>query len=210
MPKGLSDGEIVRVTAIYLFAFVICIYFLSISNVYVADQHIQRYQLAKSIIEKGELSIPESAYSIRGMDGRAFFLYGLVWPILAVPFYTIGKFVGRHPENLMLLLNPMVGAATVTLVFLFSIALGYSRRSSLVVAVFYGLGTFAWPMDKHPFDHIVETFFVLLSVYFMYLHAAKHAIIRLIFSALCFGIAINTRVVDILALPALLVIMGAG
>src|SRR4030065_29055 len=210
MPKGWSEGDLVRVTAIYLFTFVICIYILSISNVYVADQHIQRYQLAKSIIEKGELSIPESAYSIRGMDGRAYSLYGLVWPILAVPFYTIGKFVGRHPENLMLLLNPMVGAATVTLVFLFSIALGYSRRSSLVVSMFYGFGTFAWPMAKHPFDHVVETLFVLLSVYFMYLHSTKNAIIHLILSTLCFGFAMNTRLVSILALPALLVMMGEG
>ena len=210
MPKGLSEGEIVRVTAIYLFAFAICIFFISISNVYVVDQHIQRYQVAKSIVEKCDVSIPDSTSSIRGIDGRSYSLYGLGWPILVVPFYTIGKFIGRHPENLMLLLNPMVGAATVTLVFLFSVALGYSRRSSLVVAMFYGFGTFAWPMAKHPFDHVVETLFVLLSVYFMYLHTAKHAIIRLIFSALCFGIAINTRLVSILALPALLVMMGAG
>src|SRR3990172_11042156 len=210
MPKGLSEGEIVRVTAIYLFAFAICIFFISISNVYVVDQHIQRYQVAKSIVEKCDVSIPDSTSSIRGIDGRSYSLYGLGWPILVVPFYTIGKFIGRHPENLMLLLNPMVGAATVTLVFLFSVALGYSRRSSLVVAMFYGFGTFAWPMAKHPFDHVVETLFVLLSVYFMYLHTAKHTIIRLIFSALCFGIAINTRLVSILALPALLVMMGAG
>jgi len=210
MPKGLSEGDMVRITAIYLFTFAICIYFLSISNVYVADQHIQRYQVAKSIVEKGELSIPESAYSIRGMDGRAYSLYGLVWPILVIPFYTVGKFVGWHPENLMLLLNPMVGAATVTLVFLFSIALGYSRRSSLVVAIFYGLGTLAWPMAKHPFDHTVETLFVLLSVYSMYLHSTNNAVIHLILSALCLGVAINTRLVSILSLPALLVLIGAG
>jgi hypothetical protein len=110
----------------------------------------------------------------------------------------------------MFLLNPLVGAATVTLVFLFSIALGYSRRSSLVVAIFYGLGTLAWPMAKHPFDHVVETLFVLLSVYFMYLHASKNAIMQLILSALCIGFAINTRLVSILTLPALLVMMGAG
>src|SRR3989337_1635847 len=103
MPKGLSEKEIVRVTAIYLFTFAICVYFLSISNVYVVDQHIQRYQVAKSIVERGEFSIPESTSSIRGMDGRAYSLYGLGWPVLVIPFYMVGKFVGRHPENLMLL-----------------------------------------------------------------------------------------------------------
>src|SRR4030067_2221584 len=176
MPKGLSEGDMVRVTAINLFTFIICIYFLSISIIYVVDQHIQRYQVAKSIVENGELSIPESTYSIRGRDGKAYSLYGLGVPILVIPFYTVGKIVGRQPENLMLLLNPLVGAATVTMVFLFSIALGYTRRSSLVVAIFYGLGTLAWPLSKHPFDHTVETLFVLLSVYFIYLHSTNNAI----------------------------------
>jgi len=78
------------------------------------------------------------------------------------------------------------------------------------VSMFYGFGTFAWPMAKHPFDHTVETLFVLLSVYFMYLHSTKNAIMQLILSALCLGVAINTRLVSILSLPALLVMMGAG
>jgi 4-amino-4-deoxy-L-arabinose transferase-like glycosyltransferase len=210
MPKGFSKGETDRIIAIYLFTFVFCIYFLSISNTFDIEQHGQRFQVAKSIVEKGDLSVPESTISIRGLDGRSYSLYGLGWSILAVPFYMGGKFFGRNPENLILLLNPLVGAATVTLVFLFSIALGYSSRSSLVVAIFYGLGTFAWPMAKHPFDHIVETFFVLLSVYFMYLHTSKNAIIHIILSALCIGFAINTRLVSILVLPALLVLMGTG
>jgi hypothetical protein len=207
---GMSEGEKVRVLAIYLFAFVVCIYFLSISITAVSDQHLLRYQVAKSIVERFDLTVPEGSFGIKGWDGRFYSLYGLGWSILAVPFYAGGKLVGQHPENLLFFLNPLVGAATVTLVFLFSIALGYSRRSSLVVSMFYGFGTFAWPMAKHPFDHIVENFFVLLSFYFMYLHTAKKAILRLIFSALCLGMAINTRLVSILALPSLLVMMGAG
>ena len=107
------------------------------------------------------------------MDGKSYSLYGLGWPILVIPFYTIGKYVVRNPDNLVSFLNPLVGAATVALVFLFSIALGYSRRSSLIVSIFYGLGTLAWPMAKLPFDHVVETFFILLSVYFMYLQIGR-------------------------------------
>jgi hypothetical protein len=211
MPEVLLKARKVRLTAIYVFAFVTCIYFLSISKIHVVDQFIQRNQVAISIVERIELSIPESSYSIGGRDGRTYSLYGLGWAIIALPFYAIGKVVGgQHPENLVLLLNPLAGAATVTLVFLFSVALGYSRRSSLVVAIFYGLGTFAWPLAKQPFDHVVETLFVLLSVYFMYRQASENTIIRLILSALCLGIAMNTRLVSILALPALLVMMGAG
>src|SRR4030067_530860 len=125
MPEGFSEGEKFKITAIYLFAFITCIYFLSISKIYVVDQFIQRNQVAKSIVERFELSIPDSVYGIKGRDGRTYSHYGLGWPILAVPFYAIGKIVGgRDPENLLLLLNTLAGAASVTLVFLFSVALG--------------------------------------------------------------------------------------
>jgi len=211
MPKGLSEGEKNRFTAIYLFIFVICVYFTSLSTFVAIDQYITRYEVTKAIVERFELSIPEgSPTSIKGLDGKTYSLYGLGWPILAVPLYMIGKIFGRDPATYVLLLNSLAGSATVTLVFLFSIALGYSRRSSVVVAIFYGFGTFAWPLAKHPFDHVVETLFVLLSVYFMYLHTSKNTITQLLLSAFCIGFAINTRLVSILALPTLLVMMGAS
>src|SRR3990170_1981025 len=211
MPKGLSEGGKIRFTAIYLVTFVTCVYFISLSTFFAIDQYISRYEVTKSIAERFEVSIPEgSPTSIKGVDGRTYSLYGLGWPILAVPLYMMGKIFGHYPVTHVFLLNTLAGSATVTLVFLFSIALGYSRRSSLVVAIFYGFGTFAWPLAKHPFDHIVETLFVLLSVYFMYLHTSKNTIIHLLLSAFCIGFAINTRLVSILALPALFVMMGAG
>src|SRR3989337_1106835 len=211
MPKGLSVGGKVRFTAIYLLLFTTCIYFISLSPFIAIDQYISRYEVTKSIAERFEISIPEGSHtSVKGADGRTYSLYGLGWPILAVPLYFIGKIFGWDPGTFTILLNQLAGTATVPLVFLFSIALGYSRRSSLVVAIFYGFGTFAWPLAKHPFDHIVETLFVLLSVYFMYLHTSKNTIIHLLLSAFCIGFAINTRLVSILALPALFVMMGAG
>src|SRR3989304_9750571 len=210
MPKGLSEGGKIRFTAIYLFIFTTCIYFISLSPFFAIDQYISRYEVTKSIAERFEISIPEGSHtSVKGADGRTYSLYGLGWPILAVPLYMIGKIFGHYPVTHVFLLNTLAGSATVTLVFLFSIALGYSRRSSLVVAIFYGFGTFAWPLRKHPFDHVVETLLVLLSVYFMYLHISKNAIIQLFLSALCIGFAINTRLVSVLALPALFVMMGA-
>ena len=211
MSKGLSEGGKIKVNAIYLFIFVICIYFISLSSFPLIDQFVSRYEVTKAIVERFDLSIPEGNQSnIKGVDGRSYSLYGLGWPILAVPLYILGKIFGREPVTYVFLLNPLAGASTVTLVFLFSIALGYSRRSSLVVAIFFGFGTFAWPLAKHPFDHVVETLFVLLSVYFMYLHISKNAIIHLLLSASCIGFAINTRLVSVLALPALFVMMGAG
>jgi len=212
MIESLPEEKKVTLISIYLFIFVVSTYMISISwpNVNIVDQYYQRYEMTKSIVQRFDLSIPEG-YGIKGIDGKDYSLYGLGWSALAVPFYIIGDYymVGGT-ENFVTIMNPVMGGATVTLVFLFSVALGYSRRSSLVVAIFYGLGTFAWPLAKQPFDHVVETLFVLLSVYFMYRQASESTTIRLILSALCLGIAMNTRLVSILALPALLVMMGAG
>src|SRR4030067_1032880 len=146
MPKGLSEGGKIRFTAIYLVTFVTCVYFISLSTFFAIDQYISRYEVTKSIAERFELSIPEgSPTSIKGVDGRTYSLYGLGWPILAVPLYMMGKIFGHYPITHVFLLNTLAGSATVTLVFLFSI-----------------------------------------------------------------GFAINTRLVSILALPALFVMMGAG
>ncbi len=210
MSIGLPEWGKVRVAAIYLFIFIICIYFLSLSNILVRDQFIQRTQVTQSIVEKFQISIPQCDDSIKGTDGRSYSLYGLGWPILAVPFYVVGKHIGNKPDNLMLLINPLAGAATATLVFLFSIALGYSQRSSLVVAILYGMGTIAWPLATHPFDHTLETLFVLLSVFYMYLHSLTNDRIKIVLSAIFFGFAMNTRLVSLLALPAVMLIMGSS
>jgi hypothetical protein len=148
MPKGLSEGEKIRFTAIYLFAFVTCVYFISLSTFFAIDQYISRYEVAKSIVERIDLSIPEGSEGVTGIDGKTYSLYGLGWPILAVPLYMIGKFFGHYSFTNVFLLNPMAGAATVTLVFLFSIALGYFfHRSRILQAVIACRGNFLWIWD---------------------------------------------------------------
>ena len=198
--------------AFWLFVFTIYVYFISFSwpNLAAGDQMVQRYELTRSFVEKQELSIPANMEGIKGIDGKDYSFYGPGLPILAVPFYLIGKSFGRSPDivaSFVSLLNPFVGAATVVVVFLFSSALGYTRRASLIVALFYGLGTLAWPLTKHPFDHTVETLLVLLSMYSMVLYRTIDRLKYIIISAVCFGVAINTRLVSALTLPALLILL---
>jgi hypothetical protein len=205
----MPEDKIVKMIAIYLFIFVVSVYLISISwpNIRFVDHYYERYEVTESIVERYDLSIPEN-YGIKGSDGRHYSLYGLGWSALAVPFYIIGDFLGRGSENFVTVMNPMVGGATVTLVFLFSIALGYSKRVSLAVAFFYGFGTMAWPLAKHPFDHVVETFFILLSVYSLYIYTSRNKILYLVNSAVFLGIALNTRLTSSLVLPALFVMMA--
>ena len=154
----------VRHVAFTLFVFFVLIYLLTASVLifYYIDAGKLHIEVTRSLIERFDLSVPERI-GMRGADGRYYSWLGIGFALLDTPFYVIGKLIGTS-EIVFSLINQIIGAATVVLIFLFSIRLGYSRRASILVSVLYGLTTIAWPLSKQPFDHVVETFFVLLSV----------------------------------------------
>src|SRR4030042_2375704 len=158
----------VRHVAFTLFVFFVLIYLLTASVLifYYIDAGKLHIEVTRSLIERFDLSVPERI-GMRGADGRYYSWLGIGFALLDTPFYVIGKLIGTS-EIVFSLINQIICASTVVLIFLFSIRLGYSRRASILVSVLYGLATIAWPLSKQPFDHVVETFFVLLSVYFMY------------------------------------------
>jgi hypothetical protein len=180
----------------------------SYSTVYETDASNARYQVTKSIVERYDLSIPPEN-GVKGVDGRDYSWFGLGSSLLAVPFYVIGKYFNT-PENTVSIMNLLVGSATAVLVFMFAIALGYDNRSSVLISIFYGIASFAWPLVKQPFDHTVETFFVLLSVYSIYLYTLNHSSRFLFLSAFGLGFAFITRLSTILVLPSIFIILTNG
>jgi 4-amino-4-deoxy-L-arabinose transferase-like glycosyltransferase len=202
-----AEGNI----AFILFAFFITVYLFtaSVLNFYHIDAGKLHIEVTRSLIERFDLSVPEGV-GMRGADGRYYSWLGIGFALLATPFYLLGKSTGA-PENFLFaissVINQIVGAATVVLIFLFVIRLGYSKRASILVSVIYGLATIAWPLSKQPFDHVVETFFVLLSVYFMYRYILNKKALFLLLSGTCLGIAFITRLTSILVIPPLFIMV---
>jgi len=203
------EAEKKNMIVVHLIIFVFSLYMItaSIPQFRLTDQSFVRYEVTSAIVEKHDLAI-SSGHGVQGKDGRYYSYYGLGWSVLAVPFYMVGKFIGGGPDPLVYLMQLLAGAVTVAVVFLFCISLGYSNRSSLFASIFYGFGSMAWPLAKQPFEHVVETLFVLLSVYFLYLFALHNKTTRLIFSAVFLGIALNIRLTSLLVVPALFLIAG--
>ena len=205
---AIERNKTIRFIALNLFIFFSSIYLLTASglNFYDSDSSQMRIDVVKSIVENSDISITDGI-GIIGVDGRKYSLHGIGSSIIAIPSYIIGKVIGIAPENSVSVINQLFGAATVVLIFLFAIALGYSRRASLLVSIFYGLGTFAWPLAKQPFDHPIETFFILLSVYSLYLYVTNRKTPNLLFSALSLGFAFITRLTSILVVPPLFIML---
>jgi Dolichyl-phosphate-mannose-protein mannosyltransferase len=195
----------------YLFVFFLSIYLLTASgiNIEMTDVGTARMEVAKSIIERFDLSIPSGlGLGIQGSDGREYSVFSIGSVLVALPFYLIGKFAGVPPVNVVTIVNQLAGTATVVVVFLFCSSLGYTRRASLSASIFYGLGTFAWYYAKDPGDHTLETLWALLSVYTMYRYAACNKLRYLCLSSIFLGFAFLTRSTSILLIPPLLLLMG--
>jgi hypothetical protein len=189
------------------FMFLVAVYLLSTSpnNAIDTDASQARYLVTKSIVERLDPSIPDGL-GIKGVDRRDYSWYGLGQSVLAIPFYIVGKYIGT-PENAFSIMNQLLGAAAAVLILLFSTVLGYSKRTSLYVAILYGLCTFAWPLAKQPFDHTIETFFILLSVYFTYRYVSGEKLLYLLLSGFSLGFAFITRQISVLVIPPLIILM---
>jgi hypothetical protein len=191
----------------YLFMFFMSVFLLTSSHVNATDTDASRarYEVTKGLVERCDLSIPDG-FGVIGRDGKDYAWYGIGKSVLAVPFYLAGKMAGK-PESVVSIMNQLYGAASAVIVFLFCILLGYSTRASVIASIFYGIGTIAWPLAKHPFDHTVETFFVLAALYCMTRYAMHGDKALLVLSAVSIGTAFSTRYTAILALPSLCVML---
>lgn len=200
-----------RGIAFYIFTGIFCVYFLSWpgNNIDAVDQRQVRFATTLSIVEDGDLSIPDGM-GVKGRDGRDYSWYGIGQPVLAVPFYVTGKFMGGEEgaKGMVSMLNLFAVSLSGAVVFLFINTLGYSARAALTVAVFYAFGTIAWPQSKHSFDHPVEMLFVLLAIFFAHLFAEGRGFRYLILSSASLGYAFITRVPAVLALPSIFIYLS--
>jgi 4-amino-4-deoxy-L-arabinose transferase-like glycosyltransferase len=166
-----------------------------------SDASYLRYEVAKSIVEKSDVSIPDGL-GVRGKDGRDYSWLAPGSALLATPFYLIGKLTNVQPQILVSFENPFFAAATAALLFLLAQSLGFSSKASILVSLLYSLGTIAWPASKQAFDHPLETFCILLSAYFLHRYKGNEKTRHILFAGGAAGMAFLTRPTTVLILPA--------
>ncbi len=206
--RDLSRTEYTnRCIAFYLFSMMAAIYLLTSSGTILNDVGQLRIEVANSIFERFNVSIP-AGKGLTGPDGRDYSMFGIGSVLVALPLYAIGKVTGSFQISAVAIMNQLFAAATVTLVYFFVNALSYTRRTSVLVSIIFGLTTFLWYYAKQDSDHIIETFFSLLSVYKMYKYVSDNKVRFLLQSGAAMGMAILTRPSSLLILPPLLLMHG--
>lgn len=200
-----------RGISFYLFLFLLGVYLFTAegNNIDSSDQQQVRFAVTESIIEEGDLSIPDGM-GVKGNYSKDYSWYGIGQPVLGIPFYLIGRFIGGHEgaKWMVSVMNPLVVAASGTVLFLFVVNIGYAKKTALLITVFYAFGTLAWPQSKHPFDHPVEMLFVLLAVFYAQIFVKSSKTQHLLISSVSLGFAFLTRPPAVLALLPIFVFLS--
>jgi hypothetical protein len=157
-------------------------------------------------------------------SGRFYGHYGLGQSLLAVPLYYVGTIIAqilppqwnevfRYPgksfsENITRLavsrFNQIITALTCLLLFNFGIALGYSKKSAILVTLIYGLATIATPHSKTFFSEPLATLLLLFSFYSLFRYKQSQKIKWILWSGTALGYAIFTRIDSIITVPIFL------
>src|SRR3989338_6409111 len=164
-----------------------------------------------------ELNYKKDA-GIKGRDGRMYSSRGgLVIPAMLSFLYFLGHIVSGFFKNMphdfitmffVSFFNPIVSAMNCLLIFLISSCLPFSRRTSIFLALIYGLATMVPVYARTGFEEPAMTSFILLAIYFIL--RFKNTVKRkyLVMGGIAMGLAVFTKSTAIIFLPAIIFYAG--
>lgn len=195
--------------ALFTFFFAVYVLTSSVISMHLFDVSIMRLEVLASIFDRFDLNIP-TGHGVVGVDGRDYSWFGLGSVLLSFPLYVLARITEMPPNIFLSMLNPIFSSTTAVLVYLFCMSTGYTTRASVHTSVVYGLGTMAWYYSKDPGDHSFETFFILLSTFFMYKFIRSKQSSRIFLSGLALGIACLVRPTSFMfTLPLMLMLTAS-
>lgn len=206
--------------SLLLFLFFFSLYAFFQSGAIQYGDEVEKYRVAQSLVERGDFSFrPTAERNATGVGGRTYSIYELGQTVLEVPFYALARLLnnalGRSDPNqigqlFVGLLNPLVTALTVVLLFQTCVELGFTVRMSLGAGLLFGLATIAFPYAKGFTREPLLTFLLLLSFYTLYRFRQTLRTQRpqrnwwLIAAGLAAGYLVFTKFIHGIALPFLI------
>lgn len=142
--------------------------------------------------QQGNLGPDGELYSRKGL-GMALLVYPILWIARLWPAFGLAQAA--------MLLNPLLTAWTGGLLYRTGRRLGWSRATSVAVALIFGLATLAWPFAQTFFSDPVCAFALFGAFYGLLSYSQTARKRYLLLGSLAWGIAYLTRVVNLITLP---------
>jgi hypothetical protein len=165
---------------IALFILFLTLYVFSASGHFYSTDEVLVYSTTKAIAEQGSLNISNELNYFRHIGiaintqeypenaTRAYSYFGLLQPILAVPFYYLA--IGLHVNTMRfvsLTYSPVLSAVGVCIVFSILRRIGSSTKVATITTILYGLCSIAWPYAKFSFDVTTASVTLLAATFFL-------------------------------------------
>jgi 4-amino-4-deoxy-L-arabinose transferase-like glycosyltransferase len=176
------------------------------------------FLVTESLVERKSFAVPPPQPEdvprsiVQATDGRYYSVTAPLQSILAVPFYLVGKwtstlfpapFEAYFTRFFATLLNGLVHAATVALLYVFSVDLRYRRRTALFIAIAYGMTTIGWPYARTFFSETLHTFWLVLAVWSAHRYARSERWLWLSLTGAALGFGFLSKYVMAVVGPAL-------
>ena len=145
-----------------------------------------------------------------GVDGRAYGKAGLGLPIVEMPLVAVALAISRFaavPETqaiaaILSLLNPLLTACTVILVFRLCRSLECPVPAALSVAVAYAFGTLAWVYAGVDGTEPLQALCLVLALLFLLESRSERLATSLSASGFALAFAVVTKPADAVLVPA--------
>ncbi len=198
-----------------LLVFFFALYLFTMSGSIRFGDESEKYRVAQSIVERGDLAIrPTVMRSNIGVGGRSYSSYELGQTLLEVPFYLIGKIALRFfptpdpnwlTELFVGLLNPLITALTVVLLFQTGRLLGYRTRTALALAGAFGFATIAFPYSRSFTREPLLSLLILFSIYAVFQFEQSYKARWLLVTGSATGYLAFSKLIHGVVIPILLV-----
>ena len=190
-PVPAASGPASRTLLRRLFVASLLIYLLTAGANFSSGDSAAELRVAQSLAEHGWVDVPQQkqqrcgGWGCQGSDGRFYATHAIGYSLFLLPFYAGAQGIvrllhspncadgvkeGCVPVQLISWTGCALTAATVALLCLLVLELGYTARRALLVALLYGFATLAWPYARYGFD-VTLTALLLLAAYREALHA---------------------------------------
>lgn len=192
-------------------------YLLTMSgHTYSADEETM-LAVTRSLIERGDVAVlvedgaPVAALR-PGRNDQPYSPYGVLPSLLAIPLHRLGELIapiGRSADYatrfIVMMLNSFVTAATCAVLARWAWQLGASTLWAAILALLYGLATFAWPYARTFFSEPLAGLLILIAAEraytaWRYLRPTAQWI-PLLVSGLAAGFLLTTRIAAGVVLP---------
>jgi len=132
-----------------------------------------RYEVSINLLDLRSSAIRDPALLnlhgyVRGTDGAAYSLYGLLGSLVPMPFVVLARLLGDRGTELERFLyalsNAAFGALTAATLTLLYTDLGLTRRRAVGWSLAVAFASMLWPLSTTSLDNVIHGFFALASL----------------------------------------------